>query len=97
MRKILAFSFVAAAMLSACTGLSDSEQETLAGSDMILRSRTGAIGGSAGLGLAAGSVVGPSAAYMYDQQLKSRQRTYRAALAAEEARAAAAGPRPRTP
>ena len=90
MRNLLPLSLAATVLISACTGLSDTEQRVLtgAGAGGAVGTGIGAVGGNAGLGLAAGVVVGSSTAFMYDQHLKARARAYDAAreqLAREEA------------
>jgi osmotically inducible lipoprotein OsmB len=90
MRNLLSLSFAATVLLSACTGLSDTEQRVLTGAAAggAVGTGIGAVGGNAGLGLAAGAVVGSTTAFMYDQHLKARARAYndaREQLAREEA------------
>ena len=94
MTKAVPFVVAAALTLSACAGLSDTEQRVLTGGAVGAAGGTaiGAIAGNAGLGLAIGTIAGGTAGYLYDQHKKSEQRAYDAGAAAAQQRAAAQTP-----
>lgn len=64
--------------LSACAGMSDTQQRTLSGAGIGAAGGAviGAIGGNAGLGAVIGTAVGAGGGYLYDRHKKSEQRSY---------------------
>jgi hypothetical protein len=94
MTKALPIVFAAALTLSACAGLSDTEQRVLTGGAIGGAAGTaiGAIGGNAGLGLAIGAIGGATTGYLYDQHKKSEQRAYQAGVSAGQQQQAARAP-----
>lgn len=69
---------VAALSLSACAGMTDTQQRTLSGAGMGAAGGAliGSISGDAGLGAVLGAGVGAAGGYVYDQNQKSKQRAY---------------------
>ena len=64
--------------LAGCSGMSDTEQRTMSGAAMGTAAGgiIGAISGNTGMGLAIGAVAGATGGYLYDQNQKSKDRSY---------------------
>ena len=78
MSRVIVFLLVACLALSACTGMSDTQQRVLTGGaggaagGAIL----GAIGGNAALGAVAGAGAGLIGGYIYDKYKTNQKETY---------------------
>lgn len=72
-------SFLGVALLSACAGMSPSEQRMLSGTtgSAAAGAAIGAIAGDAGLGAAIGAGAGLVGSFLYDQHKQSEERAYR--------------------
>lgn len=79
MKKTLMIVPVAAAFLTGCSGMSDTQQRTLSGGAIGAAAGAGIVaiaGGSAIWGAVGGAAVGAVGGYAYDAYEKSKQRQY---------------------
>jgi hypothetical protein len=79
MKSRTLLGFLGAALLSACAGMSPSEQRMLSGTtgSAAAGAAIGAIAGNAGLGAAIGAGAGLAGSFLYDQHKQSEERAYR--------------------
>ena len=96
MKIITPLAASAAFFVSACSGMSETEQRTLSGAAIGAGAGTvvGAIGGNAGLGAVIGAGAGAAGGYLWDRHKQSEEENYQRGVADGQAQRQSAG---RTP
>lgn len=77
--KIVVLLMAAIFLVAGCAGLSDTQQRTGTGAaaGAAAGAAIGSFYGSAGAGAAIGAAVGGAGGYIYDQQIKSKDKAYK--------------------
>jgi osmotically inducible lipoprotein OsmB len=78
MKSLSPLTLAAALVLSACSGMSETEQRTLSGAAIGAGTGAvvGAIAGNAGLGAVIGAGAGAAGGYIWDRHKQSEQANY---------------------
>ena len=88
MKKILAVAITPVFLLTACSGMSNTQQRELSGAGIGAVAGAGIVaiaGGTAIWGAVGGAVVGAAGGYVYDQYEKSKQEEYNSGYKAGKA------------